>query len=94
MNENKNIPVPQGNKIVIDIYSKYEKFESINEKKFNINAVEYKRSWIQTQLDTKSSCVQDFNDWQQYFSIFNNIDHNFDTSNSKSPRDRKKYPKS
>ena len=50
MNENKTIPVPQGNKVVIDISPKYEKFESINEKKL-------KRSWIQKAVEYRTLMI-------------------------------------
>ena len=50
MNENKTLPVPQGNKVVIDISPKYEKFESINEKKL-------KRNWIQKAVEYRTLMI-------------------------------------
>ena len=50
MNENKTIPVPQRNKVAIDIIPKFQKFDSINEKKLKRNrkqkAVEYRTLMI------------------------------------------------
>ena len=50
MNENKTIPFPQGNKVVMDISPKYEKFEPIDEKKF-------KRSWIQKAVEYRTLMI-------------------------------------
>ena len=50
MNENKTIPFPQGDKVVMDISPKYGKFEPIDEKKF-------KRSWIQKAVEYRTLMI-------------------------------------
>ena len=53
MNENKTIPVPQGDKVAIDIYSTYENFDWINQKKLET----MKRSWIRKAVEYRTLMI-------------------------------------
>ena len=54
MNRNTILPAPQGDKTMIDISPKYEKFESINEKKLKRS---WKHSWKEKAVEYRTLMI-------------------------------------